>query len=240
MSFFYRFLVLGMLVLAPAVMAASADPVRIAAVEEDEGTERVFESVVREAYRRIGQPVDLVYMPASRGLMMANSGKSDALLARLPVIEEAFPNMRRVPTSIGAMTFLAVSLKPQVKVSNWESMRNLNIGIRRGYRIAEIKTAGMKVSLVDSYGAMFKMLVQERVDVLVIREPGLGPTLRSLKAAGVLSGSEQFHSAVLESLPAYHYLHVDRSGLIAPLDQALKAMLKEGVMERAQREQAGS
>jgi len=233
-------LALLLVLLAPPVMAVGESPVRIAAVEDDEGTERTFELIVREAYRRIGQPVELSYMPASRGLMMANTGKSDALLARLPVIEEAFPNMRRVPTPIGAMTFLAVSLKPEVKVQSWEEMRSLNIGIRRGYRIAEVKTTGMKVNLVDSYDAMFKMLMQDRVDVLVIREPSLGPTLRKLKAAGVLNGSEHFRSAVLEYLPAYHYLHVSRSELIPQLDQALKAMQKEGVMERARRDEASN
>lgn len=233
-------LALLLVLLVPAAIAAGTNPVHIAAVEEDEGTERTFETIMREAYRRIGQPVEVAYMPASRGLMMANTGKSDALLARLPVIEEAFPNMRRVPTPIGAMTFLAVSLKPEVKVQSWEEMRNLNIGIRRGYRIAEIKTAGMKVNLVDTYESMFKMLVQDRVDVLVIREPGLGPTLHKLRAGGVLNGSEHFRSAVVEYLPAYHYLHASRSDLIPQLDQALKAMQKEGFMERARREEAGN
>ncbi|GLR14048.1 hypothetical protein GCM10007907_28380 [Chitinimonas prasina] len=231
-----HFLGLLLALAAVAPYAAEEAPVRIAGVENDEGTERYYEVVVREAYRRIGQPVELTFMPAARGLIAANTGKSDALLARLPVIEDAYTNMRRIPTSIGPMTFLAVSMKPSLEIRNWEDMRTLNIAVRRGYRIAEIKTAGMNVSLVDTYESMFRMLAQGRVDVVVIREPGVSPTLRALKSARVLNGTETFRSVVLEYLPAYHYIHVERSHLIGPLDQALKAMTKDGFLERALRD----
>lgn len=96
----------------------------------------------------------------------------------------------------------------------------------------------MKVSLVDNYASMFQMLVLNRLDVLVIREPGLGATLQSLQAAGTLTGAETFHSTVLEYVPAYHYLNVNRTDLIAPLDDALKAMTKEGFMTKLQADEA--
>ncbi|QDQ27403.1 amino acid ABC transporter substrate-binding protein [Chitinimonas arctica] len=234
-----HFLVLLLSLATVAVQATDLMPVRIAAVENDEGTERYYEVVVREAYRRIGQPVELTYMPAARGLVAANTGKSDALLARLPVIEDTYTNMRRIPTSIGPMSFLAVSMKPSLEVRNWEDMRALSIGVRRGYKIAVDKTAGMNVSLVDSYENMFRMMAQGRVDVVVIREPGVAPTLRALKSAGVLNGTETFRSSVLEYLSAYHYINVERGNLIGPLDQALKAMTKDGFLEKAMREARG-
>lgn len=226
------------LVAIPPAWAADKGEVRIAAVKDDADTEHTFEVVMREAYRRIGLPVRVEYLPALRGLAEANSGQADALLARLPVIEKDYPNVRRVPTSIGQMTFLAVTHKPSLRVRSWEDLRPLNIGIRRGYKIAEIKTAGMKVNLVDNYASMFQMLVLNRLDVLVIREPGLGATLQSLQAAGTLTGAETFHSTVLEYVPAFHYLHANRADLIAPLDDALKAMTKEGFMKRLQADEA--
>lgn len=117
----YWLALLSLLATLPA-WATDKGEVRIAAVRDDASTEHTFEVVMREAYRRIGLPVRVEYLPALRGLAEANSGQADALLARLPVIEKDYPNVRRVPTSIGRMTFLAVTYKPSLRVRSWEDL----------------------------------------------------------------------------------------------------------------------
>ncbi len=199
-----------------------------------EGPERVL----REAYRRAGIAIEVRVLPLLRSVDQANRGQIDGEIARFPAYEDSAPEMLRVPTPvIEHFDYVPYVLNkvPAQDLSSTEAMARsgLRIGVRHGVLVVD-RTA-LKDHISDrppTYPALFLMLLSKRIDVAVAPRGEFAPWQASLPEP-VRRASEQIQALPpVISQSAYHYLHKRHAALVPVIDRQLKAMKKDGSLDR--------
>ena len=195
-------------------------------------TAKVTEQILREAYKRIGIQIQIKEFPAERSLLMSNEGQSDGDVNRIKEVEKLYTNLIRVPIVVNTVEWVAFSNNVRFPVEGWESLKPYKIALRRGMKIAEIKTEGMSREVVTTDEQIFKLLDIGRVDVAV---------------SDLLTGRIELKRLNLESIfklepplttvELYHYLHKKHENLVAKITESLQTMENEGEIRRI-REQA--
>ncbi len=210
-------------------MAVRAEPVvTIGAVHIEDPVIEVAVKVLEEAYGRAGLELRLQYYPAERAIQLANAGRIDGDLQRIPGVEQQYPNLVPVPVVLTQAEFMVFSRQVPVAINSWESLKPYKLAHIRGIKAIEEKLPpGVQAEAVDSPSNEFKMLKAGRVD-LVIQERILG--LGTAREQGI--DDLVVMEPPLLTQPFYHYLHKKKRALVEPLTQALHAMEKEGVTRR--------
>jgi len=191
----------------------------------------MLDRLVKEAFRRIGIQAEIVFNPTERSLMDVNAGLADAEMNRIEGMEQSFPNLVRVPEPNMTMHFVAFAKQP-VPINGWESIRNLHIGIVRGWKILEKNTQGFShVTLVPTETELFTMLQKDRIDVALYDK---------------LTGYEQLHlrgftnirhlEPPLADKEMYLYLNRKHKDLAELVAKTLRAMKQDGAYESIVRE----
>lgn len=187
----------------------------------------MLDLIVKEAFRRIGYDAEIVFNPTERSLVDVNAGLLDGEINRIQGMEQQFPNLVRVPEPNMTMHFVAFS-KKEFDTSDWESIRNLQIGIVNGWKILETNTAGFPhVTKTPTETELFRMLELNRIDVALYAK---------------LTGYEQLqlHSyddiqhlePPLASRDMFLYLHKSHADLVEPVAEALRSMKVDGTYDR--------
>lgn len=92
-----------------------------------------------ELFNRLDMEAEIVYSSTERSLPDVNAGVFDGEGNRIAGMEAQYPNLRRVPEPNMTMEFVAFA-KHEHKIEGWDSIRDLDIGIVRGWRILEDNT----------------------------------------------------------------------------------------------------
>ncbi|QJB55529.1 transporter substrate-binding domain-containing protein [Pseudodesulfovibrio sp. zrk46] len=190
------------------------------------GMGQLFESVISEAYSRLGYDIVIDHFPAQRALVMANEGLVDGEAGRVAVIEEHNHNLIRVPTPIYINTVVAYGRKGAYDPkSGWKGLGTCKVGTVLGYKFIESKTRGVRRAQVTSYTQLFDMLMADRVDVVVAER------LESLEAyKGCDHSCMHMLSPPLAQKPMYHYLHKRHASLVPAVNKVLMEMYEDGTM----------
>lgn len=221
-----RRILLSALAMAPVARAAEPRPVmRVSTLPEVDPASTTAETIVTEAYRRLGITMQLERMPAERSLLSANNGEVDGELFRRLGIEQQYPNLIRVPVPL--MTYEIVAFaksggtRPRFK--DWQGLQPYTFSYVRGVKIIEQFTGGMQGQPVTTAVQAFAMLDRGRVDlVLANRSSGLA----ALLALG-LSGVEVLDPP-LASFPVFHFVHKKHERLVPGLTGVLQQLEREG------------
>lgn len=191
-----------------------------------------LDRVGQEAFRRCGMVLRLVELPPERGLRNANAGLEDGDLTRIAGIEKNYPNLIRVPEKLLDWRFSAYTNRHDLRVpAHWKSLLPYNVGIIRGWKIAESNLIGAKkLVLVEDVNQLFRLLEKRRVDVVVYsREMGMWylheKGLRDVRRL----------EPPLESREMFIYLHKKHADRVAPLAAALRSLKQDGTYERIYR-----
>ncbi len=224
------FLVAAGVFASPATMA---ETLKFSALE-DSAPQEVAKLVLREAYARIGQPIEFVTLPGERALTESNAGRVDGELARVAGMEKKYPNLIPVPVVISQFDGVAFSRKHDFPIDGWHSLKGYNIGAFTGSKFVENNTAGMDVVYVPGVKNLFSMLDRDRLDVIVI--PYLSG-LRYIKK-NALTGFRKMKPA-LKTFTLYHYLHVRNLYLLPRITVVLKRMEKEKRIQAIRQEYVG-
>jgi len=107
------------------------------------GGEGVADLIVREAFRRAGVPVRVLYAPSERSLTNANEGIVDGEYLRISGLVSKYPNLVMVPEPICEYEFTAFTKKRGIRVAGWESLRPYNVGFITGWKILEENVRGL-------------------------------------------------------------------------------------------------
>ncbi|OUR79689.1 hypothetical protein A9Q83_04680 [Alphaproteobacteria bacterium 46_93_T64] len=183
----------------------------------------ISETVLKEAYRRIGFDISTQIFPAERALTMSNSGEVDGEVNRIFGLEKKYSNLVRVPVAINRIEGVAFTKKRDLKITNWDSLQPFSLGLRIGAKFAETGTEGMNVTAVATNEQVFTMLGKERVEIAV------STRIEGLLTAQKLGLKDIFVlKPPLANLELFHYLHKKHAALIPQLTAALKDMQKEG------------
>ncbi len=196
-------------------------------------TTKSVSSILTEAYRRIGIRFQYKIAPSARSLKMANLGKVDGETCRFIAIEKNYLNLIRVPVVIYPAELSVFTMKKEVSIEEWESLRNYRIGIRIGDQFVETKFKDMEVAWrATTHTELFKMLEAGRLDIVagVTRFGGL-KIIRELRK----KQNFQFKGLrilQLKRIPGYHYLHLKNKELVPRITSALKEMEHEGLIRK--------
>ena len=191
----------------------------------------MLDRVLKEAFHRIGMQAEIVFTPTERSLVDVNAGLLDAEINRIEGMEKNFPNLVRVPEPNMTMDFVAFSKHDQ-DVSSWESIRNMYVGVIRGWKILEEHTRDFPhVTLVPTETELFTMLDKERLDIALYDKLTGYEYLNQHGFSGI-----RHLEPPLVSRDMFLYLHVKHSELLDDIAEALRGMKADGTYDRIVRE----
>ena len=192
---------------------------------EQDGT---LDNIAREAFARIGIPVELPFLPAERSLLAANSGIHDGELNRIANLEKNYPNLVRVEESMMTFRFVAFTKNCNVQISSWSAFIPYRVGIIKGWKILEDNTGKLpQVTYVNSAQQLFTQLDKGRIDIALY---------------GELLGYAQLHAMGIDDFTVlqpplaeremYMYLHKKHKTLAPLVAGALRSMKEDGTYNR--------
>lgn len=184
-------------------------------------------TVVLQAYDNLNLPARASFLPSSRSLATSSKGKIDGEIGRIKKIGELYPTLIRVPTPYASLKGVAVYINPEVKVTSVEDLSNYRVGILRGVSFTKKLVQNTTSISVDSVEQLFKMLIRNRVDLIIISD---------FTAELEIAHHYQDHSikispTALVEFPIYHYLHQKNKDLIPKIDDELKALLNSNEIQ---------
>ncbi|MDC8759901.1 substrate-binding periplasmic protein [Janthinobacterium fluminis] len=181
-----------------------------------------------ELFRRVGVAVEIQSASAERGLLNANSGIDDGDVSRVFGIEQAYPNLVRVPEPVLYYQMVAFSRKAPFAVAGTASLRPYDVGILTGWKILERTIVGSRSLLkLETGRQLFAMLDLGRIDVAVIEK---FEGLHFIKSMD-LQGIAMMQPALVEG-DWFLYLHKRHAALAPRLAEALRAMKRDGTHGR--------
>jgi len=187
--------------------------------------------IAGEAFRRVGAELQLVKLPAERGLINANAGIEDGDMVRIAGLEKQYPNLVRVPEKLVDWEFSAFSKDASIP-SNWQAIRQRSVGHIKGWKIYELNLTGAeRVTTADDPEQLFRLLELNRIDV-ALYEHSFGEALAKKQ------GLKGVRSLVppLASREMFIYLHKRHAAYVPALANALRAIKREGMYARVCRE----
>jgi len=187
----------------------------------------MLDRIMDEAFHRIGLEAEIVFIPTEKSLVDVNAGLLDGELNRVAGMENQFPNLLQVPEPNMTMHFVAFA-KQDFQIDGWESIRNLYIGIVKGWKILEQNTTDFPHrSLVPSETELFTMLHKDRLDVALYSK------LTGYAALEEMNYDELFHlEPPLVSRKMYLYVHKSHAALVPKIADALRSMKDDGSYQR--------
>ena len=183
--------------------------------------------IFTEVYQRLGIDIEIKIHPAERALHLANSGEVDGDLIRVAMVSKVAPNLLRVPTSFFQGKASAFSKNKDIALSTWQDLKPYRVAILRGHKIAEIKTRGLNVEIINTPEELFYFLDRERADIVIFPYIIAPAYLKKLKLNNI-------HALVppLEEVPLYHFLHKKHANLVPKVDHIIQQLLKEGFIDK--------
>lgn len=187
----------------------------------------ILDRVFKEAFRRIGVDMEIVFTSTERSLPDVNAGILDAEANRIKGMEALYPNLRRVPEPNMVMEFVAFS-KKDFPIDGWDSIRDLDIGLVRGWKILEENTKDFQnVVKVPTEYELFNMLEKDRIDIALYAKLTGYATFKEM-------GLRDIHhlEPPLESRDMYLYVYKSHSELTDKIAAALREIKEDGTYQR--------
>ncbi len=186
----------------------------------------MLDRIIVDALGRCGIEAQIVFTETDRSLVDVNTGILDAEMNRIEGIDAEYPNLIRVPEPNMTMEFVAFATR-DYEIDGWESIRELDVGIVRGWKILETHTEGFpNLHFVPTEAELFEMLQRDRIDVaLYARLTGY--------AALAEMGIEGVHHLTppLASREMFLYVHRTHAELVADIAEALRSQKRDGTYQ---------
>jgi polar amino acid transport system substrate-binding protein len=181
---------------------------------------------LKAAYERAGLKAEFIPLPHNRSLLNANEGIVDGDVGRIPLIEKKFPNLRRVDVKVMDFDGAAYVIDPKIDIYDKHLLSTYRVGAVLGVQWSELEMAGLNGIAAPSVAALFEMLLQGRVDLILATQASADSVLRTL---GSRAKKVRELQPVVFSSPLYHYVNKNNIDIIPRLEQALKEINEEGV-----------
>ncbi len=188
----------------------------------------VADRIIREAFRRAGVPVRVLYAPSERSLVNVNEGIVDGEYLRISGLQSKYPNLVMVPEPICEYEFTAFARNRGIRIGGWESLRPYNVGFITGWKILEENVAGVKsLTKVKDDDALFEVLRSDRADLIIFERLQGEAYLKRTGEKGIISLKPP-----LARRKMYLYLNRRNAPLVSKLADALRQMKQDGTTRR--------
>jgi polar amino acid transport system substrate-binding protein len=209
-----------------AVQASSSPPDIIVSNAEGNRLVGFIDRILTDAYRHVGATVEMRTYPVARSIEMANDGVADAEAWRGPGLDHDYPNLIQVPEPILTLEYRAYSLDKPFQGDSWTSLRDKRVCVNLGEKLIEARTRDLPRELTHGVEAAFRMLKAGRCD-LVLSNQFAWLTMDQYDLGRFCEGS-----AVIETIPLYHYVNRRHAELVPGLTTAFRALRDSGRLER--------
>lgn len=188
----------------------------------------ICDLLVTEAFRRLNLVAVVEHLPAERSLLLANEGVMDGDLMRVPGLDAAFPNLVRVPESLVQFEFVAFAKDATSEAVSWESLKQRQVGLVRGWKILEEHTRTFPfVTRVSTPGLVFALLDSGRADAVLYERLSGQFQLESMGIFGV-----QAMEPPIEKRGMFLYLHRRHELRVPDILRVLQDMKTDGTYKR--------
>jgi len=194
-----------------------------------------YDQILIEAFRRVGQPVQITHLPTERSITNANLGITDGEFPRISGLDNQYPNLIKVPEKIDDFEFMAFTWRDDIQVKDWTSCKPYNVSIVRGWKILEDKLADVKSLVkVKNQKLLFTLLKKHRTDIVVYsRFEGQEMIERlGLQSAWILKPP-------LAKREMFLYLNKKHISIIPAITKQLRNMKHDGTYERIRKRTLG-
>ncbi|MBA3015723.1 MAG: transporter substrate-binding domain-containing protein [Proteobacteria bacterium] len=189
----------------------------------------LFHELVRDrikvVYERAGLKANFVALPHNRALMSANDGTIDGDVGRIASTVEKYSNLVRLNVKVMDLNGAVYTTRDDIAAYDDSILTKSRVGYILGVRWTEDKMKGLEATVVQTYPALFDLLLDNRVDVILTTEESAEPIIKSLgdRAAPIRKLQPFAYTA-----PIYHLLNKKNADIIPRLENALTALQKEG------------
>ncbi len=188
----------------------------------------VLDLLYAELFRRVGLKVEIQPSSAERGLLNASSGIDDGDVSRVMGIDQAYPNLVRVPEKVMSYQMSVFTRRPAFAVQGAASLKPYDVGILTGWKILErMITDSHGLVKLETGAQLFSMLDKDRIDVAVIEKL---EGLHFIQSMG-LQGIRVLQPALVEG-DWFLYLHKRHAALAPLLAEELRRMKQDGSYQR--------
>ena len=191
---------------------------------------KIIENILIEAYRRAGYKVRFVYSPDSslgENLKLPRHEGYDGELARIDGMDEEYPELVKVYSPVSWVEPVAISRKNLSTRYGWYSIRQKKVGILVYSVFSNIVTIGSRRVTAKSIDELMKLLVTDKVDVVVLPALTAKMYVKKYMDAGVM-----LISPSLENILLYHYLNKKYAPLADELSKIIRNMLYDGTVAK--------
>ena len=81
--------------------------------------QRAMAEVLKQAFKKSGHELEIVYLPSKRALLLSSAGKYDGELGRVLDTAKDHPNLLHIPVAIGKVEGVAFSLEKAKSLVAW-------------------------------------------------------------------------------------------------------------------------
>lgn len=192
--------------------------------EVDTKLKHISQSIITEAYRRLGHEVKLIEFPGERSLWAANKGLVDGELFRIHGVAGKYENLIEIPVSLMSIEIVIFTKKKKFKVEGWQSLQPYTVGYRSGIKAVEqFIPKGIRTTPVSTYKQAFLKLVSGRNDVVLGSRAAGMQTIQNNNLQGV-----SILEPPLEQFRLHHYIHIKNKNMENDLSRILAQMKSEG------------
>ena len=192
----------------------------------------LFHQLVRdrakEVYEKAGLKTELVALPHNRSLISANDGSVDGDVGRVPSVEQKYPNLKRVNVKLMETSGAVYTTKQDIDSYDESLLTKQRVGYVLGVRWQQKKMEGLEATTAPDYQALFEMLLQERVDIVLATVASADAALRQLgERAKKIHKLQPF----VFTAPIYHYVNKKNEDIIPLLERTINEMNEAWVLD---------
>jgi len=206
---------------------SNGDQVRISTFEHETARMDVSIEVLANIYQRLGHEMTLIRFPGKRSLVEANQGNVSGELIRVKTAAQLLPNLVRIPTPVGCLKAMVLTLKGQPKVVGMGGLLGKRVGIVRGIEFTDRITQNLSRQVLNSIDSLFQALLNGRVEVIIFPELDAIEYLESHQLTEKVMISE----APIIEVSLYHYIHKSHPALINEMTVLLNKIESSGELE---------
>jgi len=241
MSRFYLFVLLYCLAIATTPAQEAARPAITFALPSHGDAVLVTalpDRIYAEAFRRLGYDYSSRSYPGERGILLAEEGEVDGLVHRAAGFEAKHPTLIRVPESVGSAVMVACTLRPDLQLSGWDSLRGLPLEVDYWRNIHYIGNKlrpiipPERLEEVSSQESGLRKLLAGHSDLFIT----IGEVVDHFLAQPEFAGKGLRIAGEMDRMELYPYLAPQHRNLAPRLAETMRQMKAEGLFEQYRRE----
>lgn len=223
-----RFSLLTVLLFFCGVNAVQAvEPLRISIPEFSRPSTSTAQKVLLKAYAQLGVPIHFVAVPAVRSLAMWEANQIDGIATRF--LNYGPPDSIRVAAPVTYDEAVVFSFNKEFPIDGYASLKPYVVGYITGVSVFLDRLKAIpKTETAPNLESLFRKLEAGRTEVAIDSRDSLC-TAKKLGIKGIV-----ILEPALEKAHGYHFLHQRHQKLVAPLENVLRAMEKDGTIKQIQ------